>query len=222
VLLERLVYRDGLRPHEAAEWLRTGGWTSLSDRAIGELLARLPVRVRPRRVDADTPVDAVADCTASDEMDNAETAAEWHAVLQALDAALGRLEPREEAVIRMHFLHAQTLADVARALDLEQRPLYRLRDAALRRLRGFLLDAGVRWERLHELVGGPLAPPGQDDAADPEHAPAGQPPWEHSTSQNTLAGGTARPWPSNQPDDARVSTDLPPSSDPARPERYDA
>src|SRR3954452_16852098 len=42
VRLEAMVHRDGLRLEEAGERLRTAGETSLSDRELAALLARLP------------------------------------------------------------------------------------------------------------------------------------------------------------------------------------
>ena len=215
VMLERLVYRDGMRLREAAERMRTSGATELSDRALAEVLAQFPVRARPRRADERAvPVEAVADGrTAADELADAEADSEWRVALRALDAALRRLPPLEETVVRMHFLEGYTLAAVARALGTEQRPLYRVKDAALRWLRAALADAGVQWEELRAVFGGALPPPGDADSGNAD-APLVGPPVIPDTAGAAATGRTARPSPSNASDASR-------SSGPALPERSD-
>jgi RNA polymerase sigma factor (sigma-70 family) len=138
--LEALVYRDGQRLDQAGETLRTSGRTTLSDRELGKLLKGLPVReaLRPREVPADAVLDdQVADERADDRVTNAEDQARLEHRKDALHRAMARLAPEEQLIMRMHFVDGRTVADVARALNLEQKPLYprvkKLRDL-LRRL----------------------------------------------------------------------------------------
>ncbi|AHG89066.1 RNA polymerase sigma factor, sigma-70 family [Gemmatirosa kalamazoonensis] len=158
VRLETLVYRDGLRLEEAAELLRTRGETEASDHDLAVLLARLPARARPRRGDErDVSLDGLpASTVADDRVDSAESLAERRTAYEAMYEAIRRLEPLEQVVIRMHFLEGRSLADVARALDVPQKPLYRMKDRALATLAHHLTTAGITREQVRDLLGGSL------------------------------------------------------------------
>ena len=126
--LEALVYRDGLRLDQAGERLRTSERTKLSDRELGQLLKGLPAReaMRPKEVPADAVLDdQVADERADDRVTNAEDQARLEHRKDALRRAMARLAPEDQLIVRMHFEDGRSLADVARALNLEQKPLYR-------------------------------------------------------------------------------------------------
>jgi RNA polymerase sigma factor (sigma-70 family) len=126
--LEALVYRDGLRLDQAGEKLRTGGRTTLSDRELAELLKGLPARepMRPREV---PPEKALEDQEAAEQADDrithaeAETRAEQRS--DAVGRAMARLAPEDRMIVRMHLMEGRSLAEVSRALNLEQKPLYR-------------------------------------------------------------------------------------------------
>jgi RNA polymerase sigma factor (sigma-70 family) len=144
--LEMLVYRDGYPLSQAGETLRTSGVTTLSDLELARLLEELPGRVplRPVRVPAEPVFQAVQ---ASSRADTSLAAAELHAwrgeLADALYRAMERLTPEERVIVRMYYGEEVTAADVARALNIDQKPLYRriprLRDA----LRGYLEEQGV-------------------------------------------------------------------------------
>ncbi|MFL5386145.1 MAG: sigma-70 family RNA polymerase sigma factor [Longimicrobiaceae bacterium] len=145
--LEALVYRDGYSLQEAAEKLRTAGRTTLSDVELARLLDRLPPRTPLRLVEvaSEPALAAAADPAAADQRITAAEAMERHGeVIEALDRAMGQLEPEEQFIVKMHFAHGHTLADVARALRVEQKPLYRRVERLRRQLRGYLENSGVR------------------------------------------------------------------------------
>jgi RNA polymerase sigma factor for flagellar operon FliA len=161
VRLETLVYRDGLAPAAAGAQLRQRGETDLSDRELAQLLGELPMRQRPRRVDdREVSIEALpGTARADDAVLEHEEDAERRATYARLEAALRRLTPEEQVVIRMHFLQGRTLADVARALGVAQRPLYRTKDRALAALASHLEAAGVTPDTVRHLLGGALADP---------------------------------------------------------------
>jgi RNA polymerase sigma factor for flagellar operon FliA len=171
VRVERLVHRDGLRAEEAAELLRTGRETTASDRVIADLAARLPRRTRTRVLGVVDPRQAEA-VTAADRSEglaeDAETAAERDAVHRMLRDALAQLPAEERTVLTMHYFAGHTLADVSRALDVPQKPLYRLREGALRRLRARLAELGATWEVVQRGFDMPLpaANPADQEFAD--------------------------------------------------------
>lgn len=158
VHLERLVYRDGRTLAEAAAGMRTAGVTQLSDRELGAILDQLPVRHRARVVDGSTvAADTVAaETSADDDMLAAETDADARDLLRALQLCLTGLASEERVVVRMHFQWGYTLAEVARAIETPQKPLYRIRDRALRQLASCLGSAGFERERVFGLLGGAI------------------------------------------------------------------
>lgn len=145
--LEALVHRDGYRLEQAGEKLRTAGVTALSDAELARLLARLPQRapLRPVEVVSEPLLSAAqADSRADERVAAAEAEARHGEVMGALYRAMEQLEPEERMIVRMHFADGRTLADVARALRLEQKPLYRRVERLRTRLRGYLENDGVR------------------------------------------------------------------------------
>ncbi|HEV3048882.1 MAG TPA: sigma-70 family RNA polymerase sigma factor [Longimicrobium sp.] len=147
--LEALVYRDGLRLDQAGERLRTSGRTTLSDRELGELLKGLPAReaMRPKEVPADAVLDdQVADERADDRITAAEDQARLEQRKDALYRAMARLTEEERVIVRMHFVDGRSLADVARALNLEQKPLYRRVKKLRELLRTLVEEEGIGGE----------------------------------------------------------------------------
>jgi RNA polymerase sigma factor (sigma-70 family) len=139
--LEALVYRDGYRLDQAGEMLRTSGRTELSDRELGQLLKALPERApqRPKLVSNDAVLDAFeGNERADDGVINAEAEAQHQSMVAALWRALARLDPADRQIVRMHFQDGRSLADVARALRLEQKPLYRRVNRVRELLRKYL------------------------------------------------------------------------------------
>ena len=92
-----------------------------------------------------------------------------------------KLPAVERIVVTMHYFQGLSLADVSRALDLPQKPLYRTRDGALHQLRCHLETDGFSWHELRELIGvidsePPLAagdPPGIQSNLEGRSAPGG-------------------------------------------------
>jgi RNA polymerase sigma factor for flagellar operon FliA len=144
--LEALVYRDGYTLQQAAEKLRTGGHTVLSDVELARLLARLPERAPLRPVVVSTE-DGLPGAEGREQADDRVIAAEGDAlrqrVLSALERAVARLEPEDRAVVWMHLVDGRSLADVARVLNVDQKPLYRRVDRLRRRLREYVEAEGI-------------------------------------------------------------------------------
>lgn len=160
VRLESLVVRDGMRVEEAAEYLRTRDGLTISDREVAAIVATFPVRTRARRTeDADVAIESVpGDDTADANVDHEEDAADRDAVYATLRDAMRALPSLDAVILTMHIVGGHSLADVARALNIAQKPLYRMRDAALRRLLDALQARGVTRERVQAFLGAPLEP----------------------------------------------------------------
>lgn len=156
VRLETLVHRDGYRLEEAAQLLQTSGETTLSARELAALLAELPARMplRPVEVGPEPIADAAAIAGADELLLAGEADAQRRAADRALSRALGQLSPEDRLILRMRFWEAMSVADIARALGLAQKRLYRRIDRALVELREQLEAAGLSRDRARELLGG--------------------------------------------------------------------
>jgi RNA polymerase sigma factor for flagellar operon FliA len=159
--LERLVHRDNYTVQQAGEKLRTAGRTTLSDAELARLLARLPARapLRPVERQPDMMAKVVAGGSRADErVVEAELETRRAEMTTALGRALEELEPEEQLIVQLHFGEGRTLADVARALRLEQKPLYRRVDRLRTRLRTLLESAGLREDDVRGILFEPESP----------------------------------------------------------------
>jgi RNA polymerase sigma factor for flagellar operon FliA len=154
VKLEALVYRLGYQLAEAAELLRSRGETDLSDRDLATLLSDLPRRSppRPREVGDDSLDSTAAHSSADDFVEQGAAAEERRVVESALRAAVGRMSPEDQCILNMRFWQDMSVADIARALNLPQKPLYKRLDRAFGELRRELTKHGISPERALTLV----------------------------------------------------------------------
>ena len=160
VRLETLVYRDGLTLREAAELLRVRGELPADGggRSLARLLATLPRRTpRPREEPGAVPVEAAAVGGADDLVRASEADAERRAIDAALRRGLEALPAEDRLVVWLHYWEGLTLAEVARRLDVPQKPLYRRMARALVRLRRVLEAAGVSPSRVRAAIEGAAA-----------------------------------------------------------------
>lgn len=159
--LERLVRRDGYTLPQAGEVLRTAGRTTLSDLELARLLDLLPTRspLRPVELHADVVLNAtVGDSRADERIVTAEWETGRAGVMSALDRAIGELEPEEQLIVRLYFGEGLSVADVARTMGLEQKPLYRRLPRLRDRLRTMLERAGLRNDDVRNLFFEPDPP----------------------------------------------------------------
>jgi RNA polymerase sigma factor (sigma-70 family) len=152
--VELLVSRDGHSVDEVMEMLTTDGSEAIDRRTLDGIVARLPVRVRPRQVGEEI-LDTVA-ATSGD----ADTTVdgEWlerrgREVKVALAGAIDALAADDALLLRLLFEDGFTVAQAAEAMHVPQKPLYRRRDQVLRVLRRQLEAAGVSADEIGELVG---------------------------------------------------------------------
>lgn len=155
VRLETLVYRDGFTLDQAARQLRAAGETELPDRQLAELLAELPARGPLRPVPAgEEPLAALPGAAFADErVAAAEADRQRQLVLHALERVLERLPAEDRLILRLQYWKGLSVADVARALTLPQKPLYRRIERILRQLRNELPAEGVAPEQLRDFLG---------------------------------------------------------------------
>src|SRR5688500_1840514 len=153
VRLETLVYRDRLTLAHAAGQLRLAGHTDLPDRALAVLLSQLPVNTGRPHPASLWELGGVASPlpTPSQEMEHAEDDGLRRIASEALASALSRLPDEDQEIVRLRYWKGLSLADVARALGLAQKPLYRRVEKILLVLRQHLRDSGLSGEALPVL-----------------------------------------------------------------------
>lgn len=155
VQLEYLVHRKRLSLNEAFEHLRTARVTDWSDRQLATLYAALPHRepMRPTAVSdtslTDMPADSATDLTIIIEE---ATKAREH-VAQLIERWIHSLSTEQQVMLKMRFWHSKSVADIARALDVKQKPLYRQFDHLLSELKASLRAQGITEQRFRELFG---------------------------------------------------------------------
>jgi RNA polymerase sigma factor for flagellar operon FliA len=71
---------------------------------------------------------------------------------RAVQDALGAMTPQDRVILRLRFTKGMSIADIARALGIEQRPLYRRIEALLSDLREALEEAGIDGAEAAELI----------------------------------------------------------------------
>jgi len=139
--LDRLINRDGMGEEQAARLLaeaRRG-----PEAELRRLARSLPRRVRRREVGPGALPLAVAAETADDRIDRDEAERARTRALEAMQTVIGALPLEERRILQMRYWEGRSIADVARALHLEQKPLYRRLESIQRRLHQALLALGV-------------------------------------------------------------------------------
>ena len=133
ILIERLVTRDGWTLDQALETIKTNHQIEL-DETLTAFCNTLSARVPARRMVSEDDAAEVASPgpTADDNLVMAERDFLAKRVQSALDRARQALPPMDRLILKMRFEDRAAVADIARALHLEQRPLYRTLERLLK------------------------------------------------------------------------------------------
>ena len=150
LLLDRLVNRDGYTCDQAIAFVRTVEETPLSDRELSTMCAELPHRAQRRFVGEEELQDVPAPSPGRAGEPSLED--EDMRFEHALTAAMDRLAPEDRLLLRLRFLQAMPISDIARLLLLEQKPLYRRFEQLMARLRADLEGLGVHSDHAFALL----------------------------------------------------------------------
>jgi RNA polymerase sigma factor (sigma-70 family) len=152
--LEVLMSRDSLGFTEACRQLELNESLDVDHSELLRIASRLPARTRRRMVGEEalehTPSNAASDASAL----LAERRAAAHRIAIALAGAIQRVGDQDRLILRLRFQEEFTVVEVARALDLEAKPLYRRFDTLLRQLRQAMVDAGISAAEAQEVLNG--------------------------------------------------------------------
>ena len=155
IRLECLLVRDR-RPFAEAVQIVRAEHPEVTARELEELAAALPQRApRPVRVvvgDDDAEQFAGND-TAADLVDALDVARRSRQANDVVRRAMAAMTTDDRLILRLRFTTGTSIASIARALRLEQRPLYRRIEALLTSLRRALEGAGIDAASAEELIG---------------------------------------------------------------------
>jgi len=144
VRLETLTTRDGFTLDEAHEVLRTHYRVTESRQALEVLAARFPRRSKRSFADPEVmetiPTPARS---AQEELEAQQAAAAAQRASDCLIAAMRQLAAQDRLILKMRFHDNCQVADIARALQLDAKPLYRHIEKLLVTLRHTLEGEGV-------------------------------------------------------------------------------
>jgi RNA polymerase sigma factor (sigma-70 family) len=153
VVLERMLERQHLPLDEAIEALLSRD-PSLEEDMLRDLAALLPNRVTGRRLVDDTALEHLPTLEGTPEQLLEE---EWASGMAqkaaaALRAVIETLPSRDRLLLRLRYEQGTTVADIAKVLGEEQKPLYRQLDRLLQRLRRELEAHGVCGDHVRGMV----------------------------------------------------------------------
>lgn len=149
VRLDELLHRDGCSVREAREILRSRG-CELEDRELGRMAASFPMRRGTHELSLDTIEGTPFETESSPAIAPYDQPDAYG--LAALHQALTALLPEDQVIIRMRFWDGVSVADIAKSLRLDAKPLYRRIELIEKRLRTLLADGGIDRERARDLL----------------------------------------------------------------------
>jgi RNA polymerase sigma factor (sigma-70 family) len=141
IRFETLVYRDGHPAREAVEVLKAKG---AAEAEIKTFAIRIPPRAPVRVVSLDSASETLVQAP--------ERQSEESELPGMVAAAVAELSPEDQIVVRMRFWDDFTVADIARTLGIEQKPLYRRLEAIQAALGASLARRGLDRGRVAEIL----------------------------------------------------------------------
>ncbi len=154
--LERLLVRDRHELTAAIEILRSRHGVEEPTAELEDLAARLPPR-SPRRFVGEealaTRPSPAPESSAERRLADTERAETAARVEEVLNRALAVLSPEDLLILKLHYRDGCTVAAIASALGLKQRPLYSRRERCYRELKAALEASGLTWDQVREILG---------------------------------------------------------------------
>ncbi|MGH9176166.1 MAG: sigma-70 family RNA polymerase sigma factor [Vicinamibacterales bacterium] len=144
ILLERLVTRDGWSSEQALETLRVNHGVVVDD-ALRALCEKLGKRSASRQLMPEDQADEMADAAPTPEANVLRAEHDFLAkrVQTALERACQTLTAEERLILKMRFEDRAPVADIARALHIDQKRLYRTLPRLLEAVGTSLTQEGI-------------------------------------------------------------------------------
>jgi RNA polymerase sigma factor for flagellar operon FliA len=154
IRLEVLIHRDGYKLDSAIEALRSAG-VSLPTSELRRLAVSFPARTNPRKVEQWIPLDATSPDGADDSLMEEERQKTYERAIQAVNQGIERLSPTDQLLLRLRIWEGMAVADIARSLNMDQKPLYRRIERCYKELRKHLEAEGVDGNAFRSLLDEP-------------------------------------------------------------------
>lgn len=152
-LLDRLLHRDGMTLHETTETMLHNYKVDLTAERIAEIAERLPARTPRQQVGEEALASTPAQGDSGEDRLLTEDRARLRdRVLAVLREELAKLPAEARLILRLRSEGAK-VAQIARALSLDQKALYRSLDKECAKLRAALLARGISEEDVRDLLG---------------------------------------------------------------------
>jgi RNA polymerase sigma factor (sigma-70 family) len=145
VTLERMMSRDGFTLSEAMRVLTTPRGSAYTLSELEAIYVRLPTR-NPRPVvvsDGAVPDVPSEQADAYERMEADDRGRTARHAVQVLDGVINRMDPQDRLILQLRFWKGRRVPDIARALQLDQKKLYKHLDRLFLVLRRELENAGV-------------------------------------------------------------------------------
>lgn len=143
VRLDRLVNRDSLTVDQAVRSIASRSDCEASESELRALAVQVPVRPRRHLVDVDRVGTLEADTEADERLWAGRRRDSVRRLSEVLERCMEALDDEDQVILRLRYWEGLSIADVARALGLPQRPLYRRIPRCLERLAEAMRDQGV-------------------------------------------------------------------------------
>ena len=151
ITLERLLTRDGHSYGEAVAILTSGRDAVFTVEEIDAIYVRLPVR-QPRPVLVAAMENTDNGPSVEPELFSGERAVIARHTAATIDAAIATMEPEDQLILRMRFWNGKKIPDIARALSVDDKKLYKRIGKLLAQLKFTLEGAGVAAADARELL----------------------------------------------------------------------
>lgn len=151
--LEQLLHRDG-RSLEDALAILAARHEGITRESLGQLAAKLPPRApKPRGV----PLDEVHSTARIEDVEERALDGDRRRVARHVAAVLGKaidgLPDDDRLLLKLRFQDGMSVANIARAMQIEQRFLYRRIETRMRQMKAALERDGIEWSDVLDLIG---------------------------------------------------------------------
>lgn len=176
IQIERLVSRDGWNLEQVVETLRVNHGVTI-DESLQTICDKLARRGPKRQLVSEDYADGIesGDPLPDAHVVRAEQGFRMRRVRVALDRARQALAPEDRLILKMRFEDAIPVADIARALHLNQKRLYRTIERLLAQIGASLEADGISRDEVRELFANGLLDwsHDQNDEGDEDDAAGG-------------------------------------------------
>jgi len=153
ITIERMITRDDYTLQETIDILTTQAASSYTRAEIEALYVRLPPR-QPRAVlvpDNAIP-EVVAPSAADDDLMREQRERTARGMASAIEPAIEMMEKEDKLILKMRFWHSAKVPDIASALHLDQKKLYKRLERLSAKLEEALLRAGFSRDDAADLL----------------------------------------------------------------------